>query len=198
MGTGYPRIVDSKTGFLLCYKCKEMKTPDDFYRAKDKKSGYFSHCKKCLYARHCHRLLTDPIYLAKHQARTKTHNTKMGRAKSHLKRRYGISRDDYDLLLSKQGGVCALCGDGLKENWRFKRFAIDHDHSHHPNNNRYGCKECIRGLLCLYCNTGYLPWVEKHPPLMTERIKNYLNGRPLSSPQSGQQEVTNSNVEKAT
>lgn len=55
-----------------------------------------------------------------------------------LKRRYGITPGDYDLLLAVQGGVCAICA----RHPRTQNLAVDHSH-------RTGQ---IRGLLCSTCN----------------------------------------------
>ena len=41
----------------------------------------------------------------------------------HLKRRYGMSRADYDALLERQGGVCAICGRPPK-----KKLCVDQRH----------------------------------------------------------------------
>ncbi|MBU6231644.1 hypothetical protein KGP36_03165 [Patescibacteria group bacterium] len=59
---------------------------------------------------------------------------------SHLQRYFGITEEQYDELLEKQGGCCAICDRHHSE---FKtRLAVDHDHS----------TLRIRGLLCNYCN----------------------------------------------
>lgn len=64
-------------------------------------------------------------------------------------RRYKLTPDDYDVLLAKQGGGCAICGvvPILKE-----RLHVDHDHKCCPARKR-SCGKCVRGLLCSACNT---------------------------------------------
>lgn len=60
--------------------------------------------------------------------------------------KYSLSIEQFNELLAKQNGVCAIClGDNGK-----KRLAVDHDHSCCP----YGksCGRCIRGLVCGRCN----------------------------------------------
>lgn len=52
---------------------------------------------------------------------------------------YGISLDDYNVMLSSQGGVCAICS-GFNEDG--KALAVDHCH-------RTGK---VRALLCRMCN----------------------------------------------
>lgn len=59
---------------------------------------------------------------------------------SNLLRRYGITSEQYEELLEKQEGKCAICDRHESE---FKtRLAVDHNHVTGE----------IRGLLCNYCN----------------------------------------------
>jgi len=106
--------------------------------------------------------------------------------KEHLKKRFNITEEDYQFLLNRQNGVCALCQfsvlDRLSNSRIGKPFVlcIDHDHTHkpHPITTR-GCRDCIRGLLCYYCNAILLPFLEKNPSLQKEIVKQYLCNRPL-------------------
>ena len=59
-----------------------------------------------------------------------------------LKSRYGITIEEYNRLLKKQRGRCAICK--LSEDEHTNSLAVDHCHS--TGN--------IRGLLCARCNTG--------------------------------------------
>lgn len=59
----------------------------------------------------------------------------------HLKRYYGITIDDYDFILIKQNGGCAICGDGPKHG---KYLHVDHDHE----------TKKVRALLCDNCNVA--------------------------------------------
>jgi hypothetical protein len=56
-------------------------------------------------------------------------------------------------MLALQGGGCAVCGCTPEENG--KRLAVDHDHACCAG--RESCGKCIRGLLCVKCNSllGY-------------------------------------------
>ena len=60
------------------------------------------------------------------------------------KKNFGITLDEYNVLLNKQNGVCAICG--RKENFMNRgtlySLAIDHDHITNE----------VRGLLCRDCN----------------------------------------------
>ena len=73
--------------------------------------------------------------------------------------RIGLSIRDYDLMLEKQGGGCAICGS-LTNGGR--AMAVDHDH----------VTGAIRGLLCMHCNLG-LGQFRDEPALLQAAI-HYL------------------------
>ena len=60
---------------------------------------------------------------------------------AHLKRKFGITPEDYDRRLSQQRGGCAVCGRAPKTG---KSLHIDHDHE----------TGYVRGLLCFKCNAA--------------------------------------------
>jgi hypothetical protein len=64
--------------------------------------------------------------------------------------RYGITSQQYDGLLELQGHACAMCGEPFREN---SMIFVDHDHECCPGEKR-SCGKCVRGLLCLSCNTA--------------------------------------------
>jgi len=57
-----------------------------------------------------------------------------------LKRKYGITPEQYAELLLEQKGVCAICGGMNKKN---RRLFVDHNHQTNQ----------VRGLLCRKCNS---------------------------------------------
>jgi hypothetical protein len=73
-------------------------------------------------------------------------------ADAHTQRRYKV---DYDALLERQGGRCAMCGTDACASGQ--RFSVDHDHSCCPG--EFSCGKCVRGLLCRKCN-GALGFIE--------------------------------------
>lgn len=58
--------------------------------------------------------------------------------RNHLRRKYGMTPDDYERMYQSQSGLCAIC-----EDWH-ERLAIDHDHETGK----------VRALLCDKCNKG--------------------------------------------
>jgi hypothetical protein len=72
---------------------------------------------------------------------------------AHLRRKYGISVDEYDSLLAAQSGRCASCGCAPPQSYSRSpatgyrlgpKIALDVDHNHATGK--------IRGLLCNRCN----------------------------------------------
>lgn len=65
-----------------------------------------------------------------------------------LEKRFNISDEQYQQMLSDQDGRCKICGIVQDE----KALAVDHDHNCCAG--RFSCGKCIRGLLCSHCNLG--------------------------------------------
>lgn len=77
-----------------------------------------------------------------------------------LKRRYGITAEQYDAILAAQGGGCAICGRDDRA-WEL-RLCVDHDHD----------TGTVRGILCRRCN-AFLAIVEN--PELLAQFHDYLS-----------------------
>lgn len=93
-----------------------------------------------------------------------------------LKRLYKMTVADYDSLLIKQGGVCAICGRKPGK----KNLSVDHDHSCCPAGG--SCGNCVRGLLCRACNYYLLGQIcqeskkgNRHALEVLQRAIDYVN-----------------------
>lgn len=75
-----------------------------------------------------------------------------------LKGKYGITADEYQRMLSEQGGVCAIC----RQKGNRKHLAVDHCHKTGK----------VRGLVCSPCN-GFLGRINDDIEIL-EAIKRYL------------------------
>ena len=62
--------------------------------------------------------------------------------KATLKKRYGVTPEDYARMLEERGGCCEICGRSGADCKR--NLCIDHDH----------LTGNLRGLLCVKCNLG--------------------------------------------
>ena len=85
---------------------------------------------------------------------------------SQLRRNFGISLHEYNLMLTEQKGKCACCG--IHQNELTINFAVDHDHD----------TGLIRGLLCGICNTAIGKLGDNIEGLM--RALNYLEKHELT------------------
>ena len=134
-----------------CTKCKEWKQETEFFKDKQKSSGYRPDCKTCN---------------TKRSTKWQIEN-KDKRASIQLKHQFGIKLDDYNKMLEKQNSKCAICTKDITE---FKtRFHVDHCHK--TGN--------IRALLCVNCNHGLGAFMDNEE-LLT-KAKDYLNGFKNSS-----------------
>lgn len=127
-------IVDLSLHSKTCSKCNVVKTLDKFAKQYSKKSrfnkiGTKSHCKECVdkYRR---------IYYSQPENK---HKRVEAAWKAHG---FVFTVQEYNLLLEKQNGVCAICG--VKKNRNNTALCVDHDHKTGK----------IRGLLCHFCNTS--------------------------------------------
>ena len=64
--------------------------------------------------------------------------------------RYGLTQDGFDSLLERQGYACGMCRQPFGDQ---QTICIDHDHNCCLDEKR-SCGKCVRGLLCLSCNTA--------------------------------------------
>lgn len=94
--------------------------------------------------------------------------------RAHKFKRLGITEDEFNELLAAQGYRCGICRQPFGET---RRVCADHDHACHEKSDRSAkaCRKCIRGLLCVPCNTG-LGFLED----CGEKINAYLTEQPAS------------------
>lgn len=84
---------------------------------------------------------------------------------SELKRKYGITPEQYEEMLYWQQGRCYICD--RKPRARDPRLAVDHDHA----------TGLVRGLLCASCNHDQLG-VMSEDPAYYRRAAEYLEDPP--------------------
>lgn len=142
-----------------CTKCGEVKPldADNFYRQARGRQGFSAWCKLCKRANNA------KARKAWVQANPEEHKERIRRR--NLKRDYGITPEDYDRLLSEQGGRCAICDGDTHRSKRGNFFHVDHDHITGE----------VRGLLCVWCNTA-LGKFQDSPEILRSAI-NYLEER---------------------
>jgi hypothetical protein len=118
-----------------CTRCGELKQRSDFSKHAVAKGGVQSTCKQCSATLARIRRKKNPLRHAEIQRNAK------------LKAAHGISSSEYQKMLEKQNGKCAICGTanpGGRMGLCGPVFHVDHCHSSGK----------IRGLLCHSCNVG--------------------------------------------
>ena len=122
---------------VQCTKCKQWysATVEYFYKNQYAIYGLSPSCKLC--------------------------DRKYSRKKS-LKRRYGITINEYDEMINKQNGKCAICG--IHQSELEKPLFVDHNHK----------TDNVRGLLCDLCNRG-IGFLKENPLILLKSIK-YIQG----------------------
>lgn len=123
-----------------CKICLEIKLIDKFPKHKNHPSGRGYTCCAC---------------------------SSIKRNNRRLKRVYGISQNEYDILFNKQNGKCAICENPETtidpRNHKIRRLSVDHSHDKDSK---------IRELLCQKCNIT-LGNVNDNINLL-EKMINYL------------------------
>src|ERR1700682_4474861 len=95
--------------------CTDLEKKRERRRAYDRAYRIANKAKRN--ARHRHRYATEPEFRAKLLAlRAKNQR------KDYLKKHYGMSLEDYDVMMARQHGACAICER------KFKKLCVDHCH----------------------------------------------------------------------
>lgn len=135
--------LDDPIGFKTCRKCLVRKLVDEFNLCAGNSDGRQSYCKPCNNA------------------------STAARRDWTLRTKYGIGSTEYDALLTKQDGKCAICGTTKPKTKGGEYFVVDHCHSTGK----------VRGLLCVPCNLA-LGYVQDDPAILRSAI-TYLSSADL-------------------
>ena len=84
----------------------------------------------------------------------------------HLKRKYGMSVEQYDAMLEAQGSGCCICGRSSREDISLH---VDHDHS----------AGRVRGILCFCCNNA-LADLKEDPELLQKAVATSASTNPAA------------------
>ena len=162
-----------------CRKCGVSKHPSAFSPSVLVKGGNHQ-CRSCLrpaanISQKCRLDKDRDAYNAYQRAYRAANPNKFkayrerSRPKERLKWiwfRFGLSKEEYESLVTKQGGKCAICGGPpIRAN---KHLDVDHNHSTGK----------VRGLLCSNCNIGLGMFLDSEE-LLDTAINYIRQGRPV-------------------
>ena len=153
MGHLFP---DGTKGCVGCYDAKPL---TEFKKQTSASDGLNPRCRTCCTAdqkryNDKYRTAHGPTY------RPNGMDTR-------LRSEFGIGLSDYEALLSKQDGKCAICRKNETQIYRgfIKRLAVDHCHE----------TKSVRGLLCCRCNVGLGQFLDN--PELLEAAAAYLRSK---------------------
>lgn len=124
----------------VCGKCSTPKPLEQFWRNRRRKNGRCSVCIECRSTQNQKRYAENRASILEAD-RNRYHKDPSKSREKHLKRKYGITIEDYNKLKTKQGCRCAVCNshESIEKNGVFQ---VDHCHE----------TGAVRGLLCVRCN----------------------------------------------
>ena len=159
----------------VCRKCGQAKELSEFHRARDMRDGHRNECKACWKAICRARYVANrdeyierarnwqkahPEYyqerLRRNREEDREHRAEVSR-RGHLRRKYGLSTEDFEFLRVAQNDVCGICGEPEAAG-----LHIDHHHE----------SGLIRGLLCGKCNKAI--GLLKEDPALFDAASSYL------------------------
>ncbi len=136
-----------------CSSCKLNKDRDAFALNASRYDGLNNQCKDCMAEyRNKNR---DSLLEKKRKHYSKNKQVAYEAA---LKRKYGITIEQFNDMLLAQGGTCAIC----KQPSHNRKMHVDHCHK----------TGAVRGILCAMCNTGI--GALKDDPILMIRASEYV------------------------
>lgn len=168
----------------VCTRCGFPKKLSEFHKDPRMRDGHLSWCKKChseqgkirnkryydadpqraIAKSRAWRLDNPDKYKETKQryAKNNSEKIKLDKRNRNLRKKYGISAQDFDEMVERQGGCCAICRKPPSGRWG--QLVVDHSHSTGQ----------VRGLLCNQCNSalGFL----KDDPETLDRAIRYMSG----------------------
>lgn len=143
----------------ICKICQIEQNVENFYISRSLNKEYRkSYCKNCSTKKLAQWRHKNPIKSRNHVKKWQKENPEKYR-NSQLKRKYGISIEEYNELLKNQNNVCAIC-----EIHKPLELFLCVDHNHKTSK--------IRGLLCSNCNVAI--GLLKDNPIFFDKASIYL------------------------
>lgn len=116
----------------ICNKCNIEKDINEFAKSSDRTRGFRQPCKECLQKKRRDGRKENPKWYEINK-------------KGKLRRKYGITLDEFKEMKIIQNNQCGICGVSFDEAEFNKNFPnVDHNHETGKT----------RGILCTQCNSG--------------------------------------------
>jgi hypothetical protein len=151
-----------------CKTCNNTKELKCFHKKKGGVLGVKSSCADCCKTIDA-KYYSNPKHKNKRLERQSSEEYQLYIRSFRLKRKYGITLEDYNNMLKSQNNVCKTCGTSNPGANSDKYFNVDHCHKTGK----------IRGLLCGQCNIA-LGLVKDNISVLENLIK-YLKDSDITS-----------------
>ena len=136
-----------------CTGCDKRKSLDEFPTKSVSPDGRGAQCKECVaaYSREYYAANSEKIKArtGEYQKRNRERTSAM-KYRRRLLTQFGITPDEYEAMLERQGRMCGNPGCENTVDDFNHRFHVDHDHSCCPSTPT--CGDCTRAILCPPCN----------------------------------------------
>lgn len=140
-----------------CGKCDRILHFDHYLVQRNRSQWRLgSQCAECIRDYSKSIRTKEEIYLA-----NRSETTMLSKKRQHLRKRYGLTLEDYDKILKQQDNKCEICSQEFGTESRNK---VNIDHCHKTNQ--------VRGFLCNTCNVGL--GSAKDDIRILEKMKRYL------------------------
>lgn len=141
----------------ICPKCKRNLSFDNYNF--DKKGKINTVCKKCKNENYKKWIKENKQKVKDRKAKYHI-KTKEYRRWYTIKLRYGLTKEEYEIILNSQNNKCAICKTEKSGHKNTDEMIVDHCHK----------TKKVRGLLCNRCNT-LLGNVNESVEILKETIK---------------------------
>jgi hypothetical protein len=165
-----------------CTKCAATKAVDEFVRDRSRRDGRHPQCEVCVrkYQSAWSQIPQNKEHVRHYQREFAKTPTRVAQIKSYqcqgvgvldlnkrqamkMKKRWGLSPNDYAAMLIKQNSCCATCDFIFK-----RRTDVQVDHCHATG--------VVRGLLCANCNRAL--GMVKDSIVRLQKLIDYLGVTP--------------------
>lgn len=148
--------------FITCVTCPKQLKQSDFPKKRAKRAGkfvygYHPHCTDCL------KTIRLAAKATKARLSYQSGGAKLSQKKWRMRKKYNLTMEEFEALLIKQNGVCAIC------HFPEATTCLSVDHCHKTG--------AVRGLLCGDCNRAIGLFGDD--PTLLESARTYLCGTSL-------------------
>lgn len=151
-----------------CSVCRVYQPYSEYWKDRSRTSGYSYECKACYQKRAPLKKESPQAAIARlerNRERRKRPEIRERYRKTFrtwdLKKRYGLTYEQYNALIESQSGQCAICGGDLL-GLDSRKVHVDHCHDSGQ----------VRGVLCHHCNM--LVGFARNSPTVLAKAIEYL------------------------